>query len=75
MLYYTKKMTDIKDNLKSKTEALKAVFAGVERSEDELYRQRANIVDMKEAVANGSVITDLSQINLNTPIRMGGRYE
>jgi len=67
-------MTDTKNNLKSKTEALQAIVVKVERSEKELYRQRANIVSLEEGIANGSVITDLSQININTPIKIGGTY-
>ena len=57
-------MTEQTNHLKSKTEALKAVLVRVERSEEELRRERLNIVDINEGIANGTVIRSLSEINL-----------
>jgi hypothetical protein len=57
-------MTEQTNNLKSKTEALKAVLVRVERSEEELRRERLGIIDIDEGIANGTVIRSLSEINL-----------
>ena len=57
-------MTKQTNNLKSKAEALKAVLVRVERSEEELRRERLSIVDINEGIANGTVIRSLSELNI-----------